>query len=101
MAMSPPVRDDQAWTGCGSVALTAKVDSQAFLEQGWFVTEGHTLPTGLMTDIASHRINIETATNFGRKKVFRVGRMHKRGKPSCASRWGIPGRVSRRHSRAV
>ena len=37
--ITPPVADSN-WQGCGVVRLTAEVKSEAFLEQGWSVTEG-------------------------------------------------------------
>ena len=45
VSISPPVKGAQVWTGCGTVELQAQVDATAFLEQGWFVTEGYKLPT--------------------------------------------------------
>ena len=45
VSISPPVEGTQTWTGCGTVELQAQVDATAFLEQGWFVTEGYKLPT--------------------------------------------------------
>ena len=42
--ITPPVADSN-WQGCGVVRLTAEVKSEAFLEQGWSVTEGFRLPT--------------------------------------------------------
>ena len=44
VTVTPPVVDSE-WTGCGLVELKAQVEEQAFLEQGWFVTEGYRLPT--------------------------------------------------------
>lgn len=36
---------DAGWLGCGVVELSAKLNAEAFLEQGWRVTEGFKLPT--------------------------------------------------------
>ena len=43
--ITPPVSGGPEWAGCGVVELKAHVDEQAFLEQGWYVTEGFKLPT--------------------------------------------------------
>ena len=39
------ITDGPDWTGCGQVDLVAQIEETAFLEQGWFVTEGFRLPT--------------------------------------------------------